>query len=255
MRWQSFLGRAISDCIYFSRINAKPRNGLRVLTYHSVGSHAYGDTLNLNTISIKNFRSHVEILREHSVIGLDPVVIPSAKQDLCITFDDGYADNLYAAAPLLNKANLPFTVFISTDFIKNRINGFLSPTELKELANLPGVTIGSHGASHCDLTRCGSKKLKEELISSKLYLEDLLGRPINSISYPFGKISDSVRITAEELGYTIGAAGFFNINPPGRDRMALSRCVVLSHDTPRLLNQKLRGDWDWHHLRSKDPYK
>jgi peptidoglycan/xylan/chitin deacetylase (PgdA/CDA1 family) len=38
-------------------------------------------------------------------------------RSLCITFDDGYADNLTVAAPLLRKHGLPATLFVATGYL------------------------------------------------------------------------------------------------------------------------------------------
>lgn len=57
-----------------------------------------------------------------NVIALDEAVTHLARGTLprraaCITFDDGYADNLINALPILNRSGLPATFFIATGFI------------------------------------------------------------------------------------------------------------------------------------------
>ena len=37
---------------------------------------------------------------------------------MAITFDDGYANNLYQAKPLLEKYQIPATVFVATDYLE-----------------------------------------------------------------------------------------------------------------------------------------
>lgn len=43
-----------------------------------------------------------------------------AQYFVCFTFDDGYRDNLSVALPIFKKYNAPFTVYVTTAFIKRR---------------------------------------------------------------------------------------------------------------------------------------
>lgn len=55
----------------------------------------------------------------HALSLLRQGALPS--RALCITFDDGYVDNLTVAAPILKKLNLPATFFISTGFWSGQV--------------------------------------------------------------------------------------------------------------------------------------
>ena len=253
MRWQSLVVQAISDGVSLARMPFAARQGLRILAYHTVGSSAYGDYLGLNTISIERFCEHVDILADMLTAPLMPLEIPQDELRIAITFDDGYADNLYVAAPLLAERKIPFTVFVTSNFVREQMDGFLSPSELKQLAQSPGATIGAHSRSHCNLTQCGKEELRAELEDSKHYLEDLIGLPVTSLAYPYGATNMRVRDAAQCAGYEIGTCSRFDINRVGRDALTLNRCVILCDDSPRVIRQKLQGDWDWYRLRSADP--
>jgi len=71
----------------------------------------------------KNFAEQLEVLRRHALpIPLQELVAAlrngnTKKQTVVITFDDGYADNLYNAKPLLETHKTPATVFLTTGYI------------------------------------------------------------------------------------------------------------------------------------------
>jgi peptidoglycan/xylan/chitin deacetylase (PgdA/CDA1 family) len=256
MRWKALAASVVAETVALARRASAPRYGLRILMYHAVGSPVRDDRLGIFSISPHDFRAHVDLLAsmpEVRTVPLEPLELPQNSLKVAVTFDDGYQDNLDTAAPLLVERGIPFSVFVTTDFVKERVQGFLTLPTLKALANFPGATIGAHGRSHRSLLECNDADLMEELTSSKSYLEDITGRPVSTLAYPYGATNRRVRDAAERAGYTLGLSSRFDINRPGRDRLMLNRCNVLRGDSPRILRQKLRGDWDWYRWRSRDP--
>lgn len=253
MRWQAFGARAIAESVALARTPCAPRPGLRILMYHAVGSPVRGDRLGIFTLSAARFRAQIDLLASMTTRPLAPPTADAHTLAIAITFDDGYADNLHTAAPLLAERGLPFTVFVTTDFVRNGTRGFLTPVEVRTLSRMPGASIGAHGCSHRPLTECKADELRTELGDSKNYLEDLLGQPVTSLAYPHGAANGRVRDAAAQAGYEIGACSHFDINRPGRDPLMLNRCNILRDDTARVLRQKLRGDWDWYRWRTNDP--
>jgi peptidoglycan/xylan/chitin deacetylase (PgdA/CDA1 family) len=258
LRWRRVLTRGIAEAVALARCRAAPRAGFRVLMYHAVGSPVHGDGLGIFSISPQRFCVHADLLAKMPgarMVPLEPLDLPQQTLRVAVTFDDGYRDNLHVAAPMLIERGIPFSVFVTTDFVRNGVQGFLNPEELKELAGLPSVSIGAHGRSHRPLTECDDRALADELAGSKHYLEDLLGRTVTALAYPHGAADLRVRDAAERAGYVLGVCSHFDINRHGRDPLMLCRCNILRDDSPRVLRQKLRGDWDWYRWRSSDPLK
>ena len=108
-----------------------------VLAYHGVISdrHAEHPLRSFNMLTVSEFRRHLtEIVRLFNPIAMDDFrawfrggrQLP--RKALLITFDDGYANNLIHAAPLLKQMGVPATCFIPTGYIGG--DRLLWPTEV-----------------------------------------------------------------------------------------------------------------------------
>src|SRR5262249_27052336 len=95
------------------------REPVQILFYHRVSD----DHPNGWTMSTRSFLRQMRWLRTRfDVVTLEEAQkrIASGANDratVCITFDDGYADNTLFAIPLLMRYGMPFTYFVSTDHV------------------------------------------------------------------------------------------------------------------------------------------
>jgi len=107
----------------------------------------------------------------------------------------------------------------------------LTPSELREMSRLPGVTIGAHTMTHPVLSGLPPSGQVEELGASKAALERLLGLPVAVVAYPFGKPDDVVPATrgaARRAAYRAACTTVPGPIVPPADRYALPRLTV--HD-------------------------
>jgi peptidoglycan/xylan/chitin deacetylase (PgdA/CDA1 family) len=102
--------------------------GVIILIYHSVADDDAAPYIEpANRVDPRTFERQMAFLAaERRVLGLSALVdeiaagrTPSAGT-VCITFDDGYRDNLTVAAPILDKYRLPATLFLPTGLIERR---------------------------------------------------------------------------------------------------------------------------------------
>lgn len=95
------------------------KNKVLFLMYHGV--NADGDTsINGRHISAKRFEQHLQYFTRHFEVltlaeAFNSIDKPkNNKPRVCLTFDDGFENNLQYAAPLLKKYSIPATFYISS---------------------------------------------------------------------------------------------------------------------------------------------
>ena len=132
-----------------------------------------------------------------------------------LTVDDGYASTASVLAPLARELGIPWCVFILVGAVGSRndwdLRGVSSPERhlnAEEIGALAaeGVSIGSHGIRHVDLTRLSDHQLAVELASSRAWLEAATGARVEAVSYPWGRVDARVARAAKRAGYRIGFA-------------------------------------------------
>src|SRR3990167_9108992 len=142
-----------------------------VLIYHRVAD--VGSDPHKLCVSPKNFKEQIKYLKENfNIVPLYEVIQDLADGQIksgsvAITFDDGYADTLHAALPILEKFGVPATIFVTVGSI-----------------GLPESFYWEKGTEIKDRGRCLTKE--EEIMLSKKRLEEIVNKNISLFAYPFG---------------------------------------------------------------------
>jgi peptidoglycan/xylan/chitin deacetylase (PgdA/CDA1 family) len=101
-------------------LRSRAVGGALILGYHRI-SDAPDDPFGLS-VTPQHFAEQLEVLsREAHPLGLQDLARALAKgrvprRTVVLTFDDGYADNLYVAKPLLERYAIPATLFVCTGY-------------------------------------------------------------------------------------------------------------------------------------------
>lgn len=252
---QSLLGSYYYSTLPWRHYRQKQRQEqgtdyVRILFYHRIAD----ENPNGWTMSCRAFQQQIEWLAKHyQIVSLkeaqerlrsDRVNRPTA----CITFDDGYADNCDFALPLLLRNKLPFTYFVSTDFVKNELpfphdteaGVPLRPNSAAEILSLAnaGVEIGAHTRTHADLGKVASTEaLTEEIVGSKEDLEAITGQEVSYFAFPFGlpgNLSQEAFSIAHQAGFSGACSAYGGYNQAGDDVFHLQRF----HADPELIRLK-----------------
>jgi peptidoglycan/xylan/chitin deacetylase (PgdA/CDA1 family) len=247
-----------------------------------------------------------------------------------VTFDDGYADNLHNAKPLLERHDVPATVFLTTGYIGHErefwwdelewlllrpgvlperlsltIDGsayrwelgeaarydedaarhhgrwraweeapsprhslynsmwellrpmaegerrtvldelrrwagtepagrpsrsLLSLEEVVALAQGELIEVGAHTVTHPALSTLPPASQRDEILGSKVRLEEILGRPVTSFSYPYGNRSAETVGIVREAGFACACSTLADVVRASTNRFRLPRVQAQDWD-------------------------
>ncbi len=227
--------------------------GVPVLMYHAFGEREEGDRY---AISRRAFARQLRLLAalRYRALGFEELArmlqageAPPPRA-VVITIDDGYADNLEIARPLLRRRRLPATVFL----VSRRLGGIndwtaegavagrrlLSETEVAELEG-DGIELGAHTRTHASLTATRGPALDEEVGGSRGDLEGLLGEPVRTFAYPYGQFDPEAVAAVGRAGFNAACTVESRLARLGDDPLEIPRLEIRGTDSLRTFLRKL----------------
>ena len=315
-----------------------------ILMYHRV-AEVKTDSWSL-CVTPQHFSEHLEVIQKHArTLQLDQLThslrlgkIP--RRSVVITFDDGYADNLHTAKPLLERYDIPATFFLTTGCIERHrefwwdeldrlilqpgilpetlklsirgkiyewhLNGdvqynedivyqnsswraweeapsirheiyyslwkllkpldeneqqdvlnqlltwarvkpcvrsthrLLLPEEIILLGKENLFEVGAHSVTHASLSTQPIAFQRREIQLSKAYLDDLLGKPVTSFSYPYGDYTSETVALVKEAGFSCACSTKAGVVSSKTDSFQLPRIEVLDWDGEEFEKQMLK---------------
>ena len=129
-----------------------------------------------------------------------------AKLIVTTSWDDGSVLDL-KLAEMLTKYGIKGTFYIP----KSHKN--VTPLRRADIVKLAAEhEVGAHTVNHPHLTQIPPAEAKTEIIDSKIYLEEILGKKIRMFSYPFGEYNEAIKGILKDCGF-IGARTVKPVQP------------------------------------------
>ena len=184
-----------------------------ILAYHMVDSQFFWG---VTRVTPHLFSKQINLLLDVGIkflniseyLLLDP---QQRKQNIALTFDDGYESVYTQAFPILKAKGLTAGVFINPGFVgqyntwdanfgkRTRHMDWNQILALKE----EGWEIGSHGLSHKDVTKLHPDHASRELQLSHDLIKKHVGECSRVFSFPFGSLNLQVLSICRYIGMSV----------------------------------------------------
>ncbi|HEX8769276.1 MAG TPA: polysaccharide deacetylase family protein [Acidimicrobiales bacterium] len=223
--------------------------GVTILAYHRVGQRS---DLSVDLPLDLFTRQMREIAESGGVVSLDRALRLLAQPDerenyVVVTFDDGTADFVDIALPVLERFQVPATLYVATNFIEQQISfphegKPLSWAALSDALATDLVTVGSHTHTHALLDRLDPMEVQRELDCSAELISERLGRPAIHFAYPKAVPGSTSAVEAIGERFESAALAGTRKNSFGRtDPHRLARSPIQVSDGMRWFRRKVNG--------------
>ena len=200
-----------------------------VVMYHRFGESVHPST----NIRLDQFEAHLAELAkpEYTVLPIPEIIArlkarqPLPDRTVGISIDDAFLSVYAEAFPRLKKAGFPFTLFVATEPVDNRVGGYMSWDQIREMKKA-GATIGSQTHTHLHMASSSPGQNRADLQKSNERFRAELGEAPTIIAYPFGEYSLAVAAVAKEAGLTVGFGQHSGVLHPDADMTYLPRFAM-----------------------------
>jgi peptidoglycan/xylan/chitin deacetylase (PgdA/CDA1 family) len=232
----------------------------RVLMYHMERPHPPGTPFNKLRVPPDRFARQIGWLSRHGFSFVFASQLfsgePLPVRSVCLTFDDGYEDNLSNADPVLARYGARATLYL----VAERDGGWSSKKKRhhsdEELQSEPKLSdeqvrrmigsgrweLGGHTRTHAHLPALDERECREEIGGGREEFGRAFGTRPETFAYPFGLYRAEHAEMVREAGFVGAVTTEAGIAPrPYDDPMQVPRIKVAGNDDLLGFLMKLRG--------------
>jgi protein-tyrosine phosphatase len=188
-----------------------------VVAFHSITAGKSGGALRC---SVEDFERYCRFFARHMKTETLTRMVEQLEKgsplhgELAITFDDGYADNVELALPILSRWSLRATFYVTTGFIQTQTQAlwdtkanlrsrWMTWEQVRQLVNA-GHELGAHTVTHINLATATAEQAESELRQSRDDIAAQAGIAPSHFAVPYGRAFpalDQTAAIARNLGF------------------------------------------------------
>lgn len=199
-------------------------------------------------------RSYVRLLdyfekNGYKTVGFEDLqTVADTSKAVIITFDDCPKHLWDFALPELKRRNMKAVFYMPTARIgehnewdyrhgKSKVE-LMDETDITGLVEA-GMEVGSHAHKHEMMSELTVESAEKALYKSKAILEQITGRPVVSVAYPYGSLPRSYKRIAQSAGYHFGLGVYVK----WQTKYAIRRWTYTDEDTEEDIRWKMSGSY------------